>query len=113
MQDNSKKGWSEYIFNSNLHDTMYTDILKNLSGTLSGIYNVNNVNDANDVDHINLSAVINNVNNVNNECSSIRNIYFKCLATNDVDHCNKIFYSFLNICEKHNTLNFIARQRYI
>jgi len=107
MQDNSKKDWSDHIFNSNLHDTMYTDTLKNLSETLSGIYNVNDVN------RVNLSAVINNINNVNDECSRIRNIYFKCLATNDVDQCNKTFFSFLNVCDKHNTLSFIARQRYI
>ena len=98
MQDNSKKNWSEYVFNSNLNDTMYTDTLKNLSETLSGIYNVNDVN---------------RVNNINDECSKIRKVYFKCLETSDVDQCNKTFFSFLNVCDKHNTLSFIARQRYI
>ena len=98
MQDNNKKNWSEYVFNSNLNDTMYTDTLKNLSETLSGIYNVNDVN---------------HVNNVNDECSKIRKVYFKCLETSDVDQCNKTFFSFLNVCDKHNTLSFIARQRYI
>ena len=98
MQDNSKKNWSEYVFNSNLNDTMYTDTLKNLSEILSGIYNVNDVN---------------RVNNINDECSKIRKVYFKCLETSDVDQCNKTFFSFLNVCDKHNTLSFIARQRYI
>ena len=116
MQDNSKKNWSEYVFNSNLNDTMYTDTLKNLSETLSGIYNVNDVDRVNDVNRVNFSAVINNVNHVNNvndECSKIRKVYFKCLETSDVDQCNKTFFSFLNVCDKHNTLSFIARQRYI
>lgn len=64
-------------------------------------------------DHINLSAIINNVDYVNDECSKIRNIYLKCLETRDVGQCNKIFSSFLNVCDKHNTLSIIARQRYI
>ena len=51
--------------------------------------------------------------NLNNECRELHTNYFKCLTTTDVDNCKINYHKLIDICDKHNTLNYIARQRYI
>ena len=56
---------------------------------------------------------VSKIYNLNNECRNLRKNYFKCLTTTDVDSCKINYYKLIDICDKHNTLNYIARQRYI
>ena len=83
---------------------MHIDVLKRLSETLSGIYDPNITTTTTTIANNNIAN-----NNILNDCSKIHNIYLKCIATNDVDICNKTYYSFLTVCDKHRVLSYLSK----